>query len=205
MHASVVKHYFKGGSFPVGGSSQIVKTIDPVIENSGGQIVVRAEVKKVIIVKNKAVGVELYDGKKIFSKIIISGVGVFNTYNKLIDEDISRSYGFKNQLKSLKPSVAHGCLYVGLKGDVKSLKLPKNNLWIYQDNIDHDKSVEIYLKNQSRDFPLVYISFPSAKDPTWNDRYPGRSTIDIITLLPYESFEKWEGSSWKKEIRLTRI
>jgi len=198
MHASVVKHYFKGGSFPVGGSSQIVKTIDPVIENSGGQIVVRAEVKKVIIVKNKAVGVELYDGKKIFSKIIISGVGVFNTYNKLIDEDISRSYGFKNQLKSLKPSVAHGCLYVGLKGDAKSLKLPKNNLWIYQDNIDHDESVEIYLKNQLRDFPLVYISFPSAKDPTWNERYPGRSTIDIITLLPYESFEKWEGSSWKK-------
>ena len=45
---------------------------------------------------------------------------------------------------------------------------------------------------------LVYISFPSAKDPSWNDRYPGRSTIDIITLLPYESFEKWEGSSWKK-------
>ena len=45
---------------------------------------------------------------------------------------------------------------------------------------------------------MVYISFPSAKDPTWNDRYPGRSTIDIITLLPYESFEKWEGSSWKK-------
>ena len=39
---------------------------------------------------------------KDFSKIIISGVGVFNTYNKLIDEDISKSYGFKNQLKSLK-------------------------------------------------------------------------------------------------------
>jgi all-trans-retinol 13,14-reductase len=36
MHASVVRHYFSGGSFPVGGSSQILKTVDPIIENAGG-------------------------------------------------------------------------------------------------------------------------------------------------------------------------
>jgi len=32
MHAILVKHYFNGGYFPVGGSSEIVKTIDKVIE-----------------------------------------------------------------------------------------------------------------------------------------------------------------------------
>ena len=31
MHASVARHYFDGGNFPIGGSSQIVNTIDPVI------------------------------------------------------------------------------------------------------------------------------------------------------------------------------
>lgn len=36
MHASLVRHYFSGGSFPIGGSSQIVETIDPVIEKAGG-------------------------------------------------------------------------------------------------------------------------------------------------------------------------
>ena len=34
MHASVVKHYFNGGSFPIGGSSKIANTIDNVIESS---------------------------------------------------------------------------------------------------------------------------------------------------------------------------
>ncbi len=47
MHSTVVKHYFGGGSFPIGGSSQIVKTIDPVIEASGGTIVINAEVDQV--------------------------------------------------------------------------------------------------------------------------------------------------------------
>ena len=50
----------------------------------------------------------------------------------------------------------------------------------------------------SQPFPVVYLSFPSAKDPDWNNRYPGKSTIDIITLIPYETFEKWKGSPWKK-------
>ena len=198
MHASVVKHYFKGGSFPIGGSSQIIKTIDPVIEKSGGKILVRAGVKKIIVKNNVAIGVMLEDGKEIFSKLIISGVGVINTFNHLIDREITKKLGFDKCLKSVAPSAAHGCLYIGLKGDAKKLKLPKHNLWIYPEKTDHDSSVKNYLENQSNEFPLVYVSFPSAKDPSWDKRYPDKSTIDIITLLPYEAFEKWDGTSWKK-------
>ena len=198
MHASVVKHYFKGGSFPIGGSSQIIKTIDPVIEKSGGKILVRAGVKKIIVKNNVAIGVILEDGKEIFSKLIISGVGVINTFNHLIDREITKKLGFDKCLKSVAPSAAHGCLYIGLKGDAKKLKLPKHNLWIYPEKTDHDSSVKNYLENQSNEFPLVYVSFPSAKDPSWDKRYPDKSTIDIITLLPYKAFEKWDGTSWKK-------
>ena len=198
MHASVVKHYFKGGSFPIGGSSEIVNTINPVIEKSKGKIVVKAEVKEIIIEKNRARGVVMDDGRKFYSNTIISGVGVFNTFNKLINEKLSIKLGFKRDLLSVKPSVAHGCLYIGLNGTAKELKLPKHNIWIYPDKTDHDSSVANYLNDQNSDFPLVYISFPSAKDPSWEKRYPGKSTIDVITLLPYESFSKWEGTKWKK-------
>ena len=45
---------------------------------------------------------------------------------------------------------------------------------------------------------FCYISFPSEKDPDWTNRYPDKITIDIITLLPYEIFEPWEGSKWMK-------
>ena len=140
----------------------------------------------------------LEDGKEIFSKLIISGVGVINTFNHLIDREITKKLGFDKCLKSVVPSAAHGCLYIGLKGDTKKLKLPKHNLWIYPEKTDHDSSVKNYLENQSNEFPLVYVSFPSAKDPSWDERYPDKSTIDIITLLPYEAFEKWDGTSWKK-------
>ena len=198
MHATVVRHYFNGGSFPVGGSSQIVQTIDPVIEMASGTILINAEVEEIVIQKNKAIGVQMKDGKKFYAKKVVSSTGVFNTYKKLIPPIILKKYQMDKQLQKVNPSVAHACLYLGLKGSPETLQLPKNNLWIYPEKGGHDSIVANYLKDPGAPFPVVYISFPAAKDPTWSDRYPDRSTIDIITLLPYDMVKEWEGTQWMK-------
>jgi hypothetical protein len=46
--------------------------------------------------------------------------------------------------------------------------------------------------------PLVYISFPSAKDRDFARRHPGRATIDVITLARWDSFARWSDTRWKK-------
>ncbi len=198
MHAAVARHYFSGGSFPIGGSSQIAKTIDRVIEKAGGTILINAEVEKIIVSNNTATGVKMKDGKVFSAKKIISGAGIMTTYHKLIPNAISEKHQLKSQLKKVKRSVSHACLYVGLESSPEELELPKTNYWIYPSDLDHDTCVERYLANVEEEFPVVYISFPSAKDPDWNNRYPGKSTIDIITLVPYNFFESWEGSKWMK-------
>jgi len=198
MHASVARHYFDGGSFPIGGSSQIVKTIDSVIEAAGGTILINAEVEEVLIKKNTALGVLMKDGKKIYAKNIVSNAGIMTTYNKLLPIEIVKKHKLKEQLKKVKQSVAHASLYIGLEGSPEDLQLPKTNYWVYPAEGDHDTCVKNYLKDLSQPFPVVYLSFPSAKDPDWSNRYPGKSTIDIITLIPYETFEKWTDTRWKK-------
>jgi len=198
MHASVARHYFEGGSFPVGGSSQIVKTIDPVIEKSGGTILINAEVDEVVIENNKAVGVKMIDGKIIQAKNIVSNAGIMTTYNRLLPPEIIKKHQLDKQLQKIKQSVAHASLYIGLEGSPEELKIPKTNYWVYPVEGDHDTCVERYLNDLSQPFPVVYLSFPSAKDPDWSNRYPGKSSIDIITLIPYETFQKWSDTSWKK-------
>ena len=198
MHASVVKHYFDGGSFPIGGSSEIVNTIEPVIAKAGGTLLINAEVEQVVIKNNCAKGVKMKDGHYFYSNTVISGTGIFNTYEKLLPRVIFEKHQLKSQLQKVKPSVAHACLYIGLKGTPEALQLPKNNLWIYPEKGDHDSIIARYLENAECDFPVVYISFPSAKDPSWNERYSGHSTIDIITLLPYDTVQKWQGTQWMK-------
>ena len=198
MHAAVARHYFGGGSFPIGGSSQIAKTVDRVIENAGGTILISAEVDEIIVSNNKATGVKMKDGKVFTAKNIISGAGIMTTYQKLLPTSILEKHQLKNQLQKVERSVSHACLYIGLNGSPEELKLPKTNYWVYPEDLDHDASVDRYLNDIDAEFPVVYISFPSAKDPDWSNRYPGKSTIDIITLLPYEIFENWEGSRWMK-------
>jgi all-trans-retinol 13,14-reductase len=78
MHAAVARHYFSGGSFPVGGSSRILETIDPVIEAAGGTILVRAEVDQIVVENNKATGVRMQDGQILTADKIISGAGVID-------------------------------------------------------------------------------------------------------------------------------
>jgi len=198
MHASVARHYFDGGSFPVGGSSQIVKKIDPIIAAAGGTILVSAEVEHIMIEKNTAVGVKMKDGTLFIAKNIVSNAGILTTYNNLLPDKTVEKYQLKKHLQKVNPSVAHASLYLGLNGSPEDLKLPKTNYWIYPSENDHDTCVKNYLNDLSKPFPVVYLSFPSAKDPDWPNRYPGKSTIDIITLIPYETFEKWSDTNWKK-------
>ncbi len=145
MHASVARHYFDGGSFPIGGSSQIVKKVDPVIAASGGTILISAEVEEVIIEKNTAVGVRMKDGKTIHAKNIVSNAGVMTTYNKLLPSETVEKHKLKAQLKKVQPSVAHASLYIGLEGSPEELQLPKTNYWIYPAEGDHDTCVKRYL------------------------------------------------------------
>lgn len=198
MHATVVRHYFEGGSFPIGGSSEIATQVDKVIEKAGGTILISAEVSEIKMNKNKAIGVIMKDGTEFHAKHIISGAGVMTTFQKLIPNSLTLKQKLISKLQGVKRSVSHACLYIGLNGSPEELKLPKTNYWIYPEHKSHDEAVTEYLKDPNEEFPLVYISFPSAKDPDWSNRYPGKSTIDIITLSPFDAFKKWEDTSWMK-------
>jgi len=53
----------------------MANNIIPVIERSGGRVLVGAKVKSVMVQKNIAIGVELTDGTKIQAKHVISDAG----------------------------------------------------------------------------------------------------------------------------------
>jgi all-trans-retinol 13,14-reductase len=97
----------------------------------------------------------------------------------------------------VQPSLAHLGIYVGFKETAEQLGLPKTNFWIYPSN-DYDAALETFLQNKDAPFPVVYISFPSAKDPDYLNRHPGTATIEIVAPAPHEWFSKWQGSTWGK-------
>ncbi len=196
IHALVVAHYLEGAAYPVGGSGTIFKTMADVIETHGGIIAVKADVKNIIIKNNKAIGVLMQNGDTLHAKNIISNAGVHNTFNKLILKEFQKEEN-TIELNKIKPSVSHVCMYVGLNATDEALKLPKHNMWLYE-NYRIDESSEDRLKNKSITPSMYYISFCSAKDSNRQIRHPGTSTIQVLGAYPYNWMREWETKQWQK-------
>jgi len=197
VHATIAEHYFSGGSYPVGGASMIAAAMVPEIETRGGSVLSSAEVAGILLEDGKAAGVRMSDGREFRAPMVLSDAGAVNTLERLLPADLPAADGLRGQLHSLKPSTAHLSLYVGLSQDDAALGLKGTNLWVYP-SFDHDANVERFSRDMSSPFPGVYISFPSAKDPDFARRHPGKATIEVITMVPYQRFERWGETRWKR-------
>nr|WP_284500379.1 NAD(P)/FAD-dependent oxidoreductase [Microbulbifer sp. GX H0434] len=197
IHALIVKHYLHGGYYPIGGASRIAETIIPQIRADGGEVFTYARVETLLLDGNRVCGVRMADGTEIRAPTVVSGAGVFNTFERLLPHSASEAAGYNRDLKRVQPSMAHICLYIGLQKTAAELGLPKTNYWLYPSG-DYEGDVQKFLQNSDEEIPLVYLSFPSAKDPSFTQRYPGRATIEIVAPGKYEWFAQWQDKPWGK-------
>ena len=199
MHAMVAKHYLNGACFPVGGCERIFETIARPIVEAGSEIFTNAAVEEILLSKGKCMGVRMAGGYEVTAPAVISGIGIHNTFRHLIKETFPQQAGYMAQVDKLKASTSHIALYLGFEEPPEALGLERPNFWIYPEGgYDHDQNIKRYLEDPDSEFPMVYVSFPSAKDPDWLRRYPGKSTVDVITMAPHAWFWKWAGTRWMK-------
>jgi all-trans-retinol 13,14-reductase len=197
IHALVANHYFDGAYYPVGGASRIAQAIAPVIEAAGGKMLINAEVTEIVVENGRAVGVKMADGTIVGAPIVISDAGVMNTMGRLLPRDVAERRRAVPNPSALRPSIAHLCLYIGLRNTAEELGLPKGNFWVYPDE-RHEQTFANALADGDGPMPPVFISFPSAKDPDFIRRHPGRSTIEVMTLAHWDTFARWADTRWKK-------
>ncbi|PIK49411.1 hypothetical protein BSL78_13711 [Apostichopus japonicus] len=145
-----------------GGASEIAFHLIPTIEKAGGKCLVRAPVTEIVLNKDGAATGQVI-GKR--------------------EEGLQNGYGGFS-------------LFVGLKGTTEELNLPRRQCWSFPNN-ELSKSFWKYLNRSvadvlEGDVPLVFISFPSAKDSSWDQRYPGKSVCTVVTLVNWDWFQEWE-------------
>lgn len=198
MHALLVDHYLKGAFYPKGGTSEIAFHTIPVIQRAGGAVLTRAPVQSILLDSaGKACGVAVKKGQElvnIFCPVVISDAGLFNTYEHLLPEKARSLPGVQRQLGTVRPGLSIFSVFICLRGTKKDLGLSSTNYYVYFDT-DMDKAMEHYLSlprdKAAAHMPLLFIASPSSKDPTWEDRFPDRSTLIVLVPTSYEWFEEW--------------
>lgn len=204
QHTRVQKHYdIDGGWYFVGGPDKVTQGIIPVIERSGGRVLVRALVTDIITSKSgKAMGVRV-------QKRVAKNQDVQETISIRANRGVISACGYKVTQKLLgtktnfpppathKDSVSHISLFIGLRGDTKELNLPSHNCWVMgnlEKGWDYDRHVLFchreFINKEKK--TLAFMGFPGAKDPTFHDRHPDKSVCLLLSELPYHYVREWE-------------
>ena len=191
MHAGIVGHYLNGAYYPNGGPSKITRELINTINIHNGKVLVRKAVKKIIIDHNKAVGVEMENGDIIYSKNIISSCGYINTFQKLIDKNISENLKIMDYIDNYNPPLSYFYVFLGLKYSIDTFHMTSRNIWGHPSN-NLDKDLINFCKDPINAPIPYFLAFPSDKDKDWNDRMPYKSTAVLLTMFPYDFFKKWK-------------
>ncbi len=194
QHAIVVKSYFHGAFYPVGGAGEIAKTMIPIIEAAGGKVQLNTNVTEIIVENNIATGVKATHKKETqsyFAETIISNVGAYNTYNRLLKPEIN--IPFRAEVTGLdKNGLSSVTLYLGLKDSPEKIGIKGENYWLFAD-YDHDKMVQRQMDSDEININFGFLSFPSLKDPKAKGH-----TAELISFISPEFFQQWKGESWMK-------
>jgi phytoene dehydrogenase-like protein len=193
----------EGGAYPVGGSMSLAKSLVPVIEKAGGRVLVRANVKEILVdpQSNQVTGVEMEDGTIIECGQVVSSAGYHNTFGKLVSEDVAKRLGIPRRL-SVGSSSGFLMVNIGLRGTPEELGLTCANLWYHPTRANGDMfgAVNDFMAdpfNKEHD-PMIGITFPSIKDRAEAEKHPGMTTCQILCTVDYRWFEEYAGLQSRK-------
>jgi prolycopene isomerase len=192
------RHY-GGINYPKGGVGQIAQKLVEGLEKAGSHIKYKARVTQILTENNRAVGVQLASGEKIFAKRIISNATRWDTFEKLLPESQKPNSETKWQQR-YQQSPSFLSLHLGVKAET----LPPGTEC-------HHILLETWDEMEAEQ-GTIFVSIPTLLDPSLAP--PGHHIIHTFTpswmqewenLSPSQYQEKKEKAADRLVDRLTQL
>jgi all-trans-retinol 13,14-reductase len=197
MHALVVKHFLYGGYYPVGGSARIAAELLRTVADAGGWTRIVADVEQLLVEAGRVVGVRLRGGEALRAPVVVSAIGVVPTVDRLLPE-ADRHAAWADSVRGLSPAPAHVCLYLGFRGDIRAAGATSANQWFYETWRHDAEAWPISPQGEPGRCPVLYVSFPSLKDPQLAARPDAKHTAEVVTFVRYDDFARWREAKWRR-------
>jgi all-trans-retinol 13,14-reductase len=192
--------------YTVGGASELAFNMIPIVERSGGRVLVKARVEEILHDGKTVTGVRVRNMItneicNIESRCIISNAGMDNTFKKMLPPNVTRESKYAQLVSDIKPGCSGINVFIGLNASNEQLKLKAQNTYIFPEN-NCGENMSKYMSLSRKDAmktepPFLFVAFPSAKDPKW-EAYPERenkSTCFFCTSSNWDWFKNFEGDN----------
>jgi all-trans-retinol 13,14-reductase len=183
VHAQVIGHYLDGAGYPVGGAAAIAKGLVPVIEAAGGSARAATPVDAILIEDGKAVGVRTSSGDVFKAPVIVSAAGAGETVKRLLPDEITQQ-DWAREIATFKPSICHFQVYLGFEGDIARYGATRQNHWYYE---SWDVADAIWSAGNDDPIPMLFVSFPTLKDPAHDPGPSNRHTGEVLAWADWSS------------------
>ncbi len=180
--ALILLHYLEGGYYPKGGSKALRDAFVDAIKENGG--IIKTSHRVIKIYKNDGLFKVLTNKGEFLSKKVISDVDPKLTFTQLLDEKINVESLKKRALK-LQPSIGSFYAFLVTDLDLERLGLGDFNL-IHTDTVDLNEAFEKW-----DEFKNFFLTVPTLKDRSCTCAPKNFHTIEVISMAPFEPFEKW--------------
>ncbi len=184
-----------GVHYPIGGMIAIANSMEKIILKQGNKVFLKKKVNKILYNQKKVFGVELDDGTKINSDIVVSNSDSGFTYNNLLKGKIKKRWTIK-KIKKQKWSMGLCVWYFGTK-DTRHLW---KNIGLHTVlNGPRYKGLvkDIFLKGKLSEDMSLYVYRPSFCDNTVAPE--NCDTFYALSPVPNLNFDNVV--NWKKEIK----
>jgi all-trans-retinol 13,14-reductase len=183
VHATIMGHYLEGAAYPVGGAAAIARGLVPVIEAAGGSARAGTPVSEILLEDGKAVGVRTGSGEEINAPFIVSAIRAGETVKHLLPEELPEQH-WAREIAAFKPSICHFEVFLGFEGDITRHGATRSNHWFYE---SWDTNDAIWTAADGAPIPMMFVSFPSLKDPAHDPGPSSKHTGEMLVWADWSS------------------
>jgi all-trans-retinol 13,14-reductase len=191
IHASMISHYYDGAFYPRGGAKRLPLALIKALRRRGGQIRLRARVRRIVVDHDRVAGVELESGERLRASAVISGADPAVTFGELLPPE--HGGGERRKARRMERSVSLCSVFCGVEMDLRRLGYDSGNYWWYR-----RRDVGALYERATHSLPGeqvdgLFLAVTTLKDP--GHRHDGRHTLEMFTFVPYAPFARWKGTA----------
>jgi len=179
-------YYYFEGDGEGGGSRAVIRALESVVKQNGGDIILNTHATKIVIRDGEAKAVQTEDGQQYSCNYVISNANALDTVNKLMGrEHFPKKY--LNKLGTMVPGLSCFVVYLGVNHDYRSY-FPKGSHVILQ-NVSWDalESYNYIKAGDVENMPYAFLNF-SCIDKVAPE---GKNVLNITTVMPYDWNNGW--------------
>ncbi|MBU4491369.1 MAG: NAD(P)/FAD-dependent oxidoreductase [Euryarchaeota archaeon] len=185
----LISFHYGGAWYPKGGYQKMADAFAKAFEARGGELLLNTEVKKIIIEKGKAQGVELSDGRIIKCALVVSNADTKRTFLDLVGEENLKK-NFAHRIRNAELSSTGFAVHLGVKMELEKMDLNYGTIFVKTNG-------NVFLPNGKSSINSIGISIPSLHDKSLAPE--GCHSMDILLIpAPYDFNNKWLSDNGKR-------